>query len=79
VGERSFDQYRASREKAPEALSSHEMQGIREFESRQKQMDSMRERKMAEMSVRNQNYHDMMKQRVITDNATDLNQKRLGY
>jgi len=39
----------------------------------------MRERKMAEMSVRNQNYHDMMKQRVITDNATDLNQKRLGY
>ena len=72
VGERSFDQYRASREKAPEALSAQEMQGIRAFESRQHQMDSMRERKMAEMSVRNQNYHDMMKQRVITDNATDL-------
>ena len=79
VGERSFDQYRASREKAPEALSAQEMQGIRAFESRQHQMDSMRERKMAEMSVRNQNYHDMMKQRVITDNATDLNTKRLGY
>ena len=79
VGERSFDQYRASREKAPEALSAQEMQGIRAFESRQHQMDSMRERKMAEMSVRNQNYHDMMKQRVITDNATDLNPKRLGY
>ena len=78
VGERSFDQYRASREKAPEDLSSHEMQGIREFESRQKQMDSMRERKMAEMSVRNQSYHDMMKQRVVTD-GVDLNQKRLGY
>ena len=72
VGERSFDQYRASREKAPEALSAQEMQGIRAFESRQHQMDSMRERKMAEMSVRNQNYHDMMKQRVITYNATDL-------
>jgi len=71
VGERNFDQYRASREKAPEALSSQEMQGIREFENRQHQMDSMRERKMAEMSVRNQNYHDMMKQRVITD-AVDL-------
>lgn len=78
VGERSFDQYRASREKAPEALSAQEMQGIRAFESRQHQMDSMRERKMAEMSVRNQNYHDMMKQRVITD-AVDLNPKRLGY
>jgi hypothetical protein len=78
VGERNFDQYRASREKAPEALSAQEMQGIRAFESRQHQMDSMRERKMAEMSVRNQNYHDMMKQRVITD-AVDLNTKRLGY
>ena len=43
VGERNFDQYRASRERAPEALSHHEMQGIREFESRQKQMDTMRE------------------------------------
>ena len=72
VGERNFDQYRASRERAPEALSHHEMQGIREFESRQKQMDTMRERRLAEMSVRNQNYHDRMKQLVITDNATDL-------
>ena len=78
VGERSFDQYRASRERAPEALSQGEMQGIREFESRQKQMDTMRERKMAEMSVRNQNYHDRMKQMVITD-GVDLNQKKLGY
>ena len=46
VGERSFDQYRASRERAPEALSQHEMHGIREFESRQQQMDTMRERKL---------------------------------
>ena len=76
VGERSFDQYRASRERAPEALSHHEMQGIREFESRQKQMDTMRERRLAEMSVRNQNYHDRMKQLVITDNATDLSSRR---
>jgi curved DNA-binding protein CbpA len=72
VGERSFDQYRASRERAPEALSHHEMQGIREFESRQQQMDGMRERRLAEMAVRNQNYHDRMKQLVITDNAVDL-------
>lgn len=72
VGERSFDQYRASRERAPEALSQHEMQGIREYESRQKQMDGMRERRLAEMSVRNQQYHDRMKQLVITDNAVDL-------
>jgi curved DNA-binding protein CbpA len=76
VGERSFDQYRASRERAPEALSQNEMQGIREYESRQKQMDTMRERKMAEMSVRNQDYHNRMKQLVITDNAVDLSSRR---
>jgi curved DNA-binding protein CbpA len=76
VGERSFDQYRASRERAPEALSQHEMQGIREFESRQQQMDTMRERRLAEMAVRNQNYHDRMKQLVITDNAVDLSSSR---
>lgn len=76
VGERNFDQYRASRERAPEALSHHEMQGIREYESRQKQMDGMRERRLAEMSVRNQNYHDRMKQLVITDNAVDPSSSR---
>ena len=76
VGERNFDQYRASRERAPEALSQHEMQGIREYESRQKQMDTMRSRQMAEMSVRNQDYHNRMKQLVITDNATDLSSSR---
>ena len=76
VGERSFDQYRASRERAPEALSQHEMQGIREYESRQQQMDTMRQRQLAELSVRNQQYHDRMKQLVITDNATDLSSSR---
>jgi curved DNA-binding protein CbpA len=76
VGERSFDQYRASRERAPEALSQHEMQGIREYESRQQQMDTMRQRQLAELSVRNQQYHDRMKQLVITDNATDLSGRR---
>ena len=78
VGERSFDQYRASRERAPEALSQHEIQGIREYESRQKNMDTLRQRQMAEMTIRNQNYHDRMKQMVITD-GVDLSQKKLGY
>jgi hypothetical protein len=36
-------------------------------------------RRRAEMAVRNQQYHDQMKRMVITDGATDLNQKRLGY
>jgi curved DNA-binding protein CbpA len=78
VGERNFEQYRASREKAPDPFNQSELHSIREFESRQKQMDEMRERKRAEMSVRNQNYFDQMKQRVITD-GVDLNQGKLTY
>lgn len=78
VGERSLEQYRASREKAPDPFNHTEMHGIREFESRQKQMDDMRERKRAEMAVRDQNYFNRMKQMVITD-GVDLNQKKIGY
>ena len=78
VGDRNYEQYRASREKAPDPFSQTEMHGIREFESRQKQQDDMRERRRAEMSVRNQQYHDQMKRMVITD-GVDLNQKKIGY
>jgi curved DNA-binding protein CbpA len=80
VGERNFEQYRASREKAPDPFSQTELHGIREFESRQQQMDTMRERKRAEMAVRNQSYFDNMKRMVITD-GVDLNQgqKKLTY
>jgi curved DNA-binding protein CbpA len=67
VENRSFDQYRASREKAPDPLHDGELHAIHEFESRQKQQDDMRERKRAEMAVRNQSYFDRMKQMVITD------------
>ena len=78
VGERSLDQYRASRERAPDPFTQTELHGIREFESRQKQQDEMRERRRAEMAVRNQNYFDNMKRMVITD-GVDLNQGKLTY
>jgi hypothetical protein len=78
VGERNLDQYRASREKAPDPFSQSELHSIREFESRQKQQDDMRERRRAEMAVRNQNYFDKMKHMVITD-GVDLNQGKLTY
>ena len=78
VGERNFEQYRASREKAPDPFSQTELHGIREFESRQRQMDDMRERKRAEMAVRNQSYFDNMKRMVITE-GVDQNQKKLTY
>jgi len=78
VGERNLEQYRASREKAPDPFNQSELHSIREFESRQKQMDDMRERKRAEMGVRNQQYFDRMKQMVITD-GVDQNQKKISY
>jgi len=78
VQDRNYEQYRASREKAPDPFNQSELHSIREFESRQKSMDEMRERKRAEMHMRNQQYTDRMKQMVITD-GVDLNQKKLTY
>jgi curved DNA-binding protein CbpA len=78
VSERNFEQYRASREKAPDPFSQTELHGIREFESRQTQQDEMRERRRAEMAVRNQNYFDQMKRMVITE-GVDQNQGKLTY
>ena len=67
VGDRNFEQYRASREKAPDPFNQSELHGIQEYERRQQSIDVLRERKRAEMNVRNQQYHDRMKQMVITD------------
>ena len=78
VTDRNYEQYRASREKAPDPFSQTELHGIREFEQRQQQADELRERKRAEMHVRNQQYSDRMKQMVITD-GVDQNQKKLTY
>jgi len=78
VSERNFEQYRASREKAPDPFTETELHGIRDFENRQRQQDEMRERRRAEMAVRNQNYFDNMKRLVITE-GIDQNQKKLTY
>ena len=78
VTDRNYEQYRASREKAPDPFSQTELHGIRDFEQRQQQADELRERKRAEMHVRNQQYSDRMKQMVITD-GVDQNQKKLTY
>lgn len=78
VGDRNFEQYRASRERAPDPFTQTELHGIRDFEKRQAQNDELRERRRAEMHIKNQQYHDRMKQMVITD-GVDLNQKKIGY
>jgi curved DNA-binding protein CbpA len=78
VSNRNFEEYRSSREKAPDPFSQSELHSIREYEQRQKQIDELRERKRAEMSVRNQNYFDRMKQLVITE-GVDQTQKQISY
>lgn len=78
VSERNYEQYRASREKAPDPFTKSELHSIQEFEQRQKQIDNSRERKRAEMAIQNQQYFERMKQLVITD-AVDLNQGKLTY
>lgn len=79
VVERKIEQYRAARERAPDPLSNSEMNSIREFEERQKRQEDALHRQRAEMAAMNQGYFDRMKQRVITNGAVDLNQKKLGY
>ena len=79
VQDRNFEQYRASRERAPDPFTQTELHGIREFEQRQSAADAMRERRRAEMHERNAQYHGRMQQMVITDNASNLNQKQIGY
>jgi len=78
VGERNLEQYRASREKAPDPFSQTELHSITEFENRQKKHDDMLGRQRAEMAVRNQKYFDNMKRMVITE-GVDLNQGKLTY
>lgn len=79
VTERKLDQYRASRERAPDPLTDSEAHAIREFEMRQKQQEEALVRQRAEMAISNQGYFDRMKQRVLMNGAVDLNQKKLGY
>ena len=75
VSERKLDEYRASRERAPDPLTSDEMRGIQAFEERQRLQESIRERKKAEAAVQQAEYFQRMKRLVITD-GTDLNAGR---
>lgn len=70
VGTRNLEQYRASREKAPDPLTDTEMHAIHAFEQRQKQAAQLQERRRAEAAVQQQSYFERMKQQVITDRSS---------
>jgi len=78
VAERRLDEYRASRDRAPDPLSSEEMRGIQDFEQRQRLQESTREHKRAELAVQQQDYFNRMKRMVIVD-GVDHNQGKLTY
>jgi curved DNA-binding protein CbpA len=69
VENRSYDQYKSNREKGPAPLTQTELHHIQEFEQRQKQVEQLRERKRAEMHVRNQQYFDNMQRLLIVDKS----------
>jgi hypothetical protein len=67
VENRSFDQYSASRKKAPEPLRNDELEAIQQMEREAEQREKQRQRRAAEELVNADSYFDRMKRLVITD------------
>ena len=67
VEERKLETYRASREKAPDPYTSAERMQLSQSEMMLKQREEMRQRRVAERSVVENDYFERMKRLVITD------------
>lgn len=67
VEERKLDTYRASREKAPDPYSNEERMQLSQSEMMLRQREEMRQRRVAERSVVENDYFERMKRLVITD------------
>ena len=67
VEERRLDTYRASREKAPDPYTESERMQLSQSEMMLRQREEMRQRRVAERSVVENDYFERMKRLVITD------------
>lgn len=67
VEERRLDTYRASREKAPDPYTAAERMQLSQSEMMLRQREEMRQRRVAERSVAENDYFERMKRLVITD------------
>lgn len=67
VDNRSIEQYRASRERAPDPYSSQEMELLSGSEQQLRQREELRQRRKAEQDVAEANYFNRMRQLVITN------------
>lgn len=80
VEERNLASYQESRKRAPDPLKDHELEAIsyaeRQIEDREKQ----RQFRAAQEGIQAQDYHDRMRQLVITDGKRllDVNNKKRG-
>lgn len=67
VEERRLDTYKASREKAPDPYTAAERVQLSQSEMMLRQREEMRQRRVAERSVAENDYFERMKRLVITD------------
>ncbi len=67
VEERTFEGYRANRDKGPAPFSQSEMQQLHASEMELKRREEMRQRRKAEQDTLENKYFERMKQLVITD------------
>lgn len=67
VDNRSIEQYRASRERAPDPYSTQEMELLSGSEQQLRQREELRQRRKAEQDVAEANYFNRMRQLVITN------------
>lgn len=67
VEERKLETYRASREKAPDPYNESERMQLSQSEMMLRQREEMRQRRVAERSVAENDYFERMKRLVITD------------
>lgn len=67
VEERTYDGYRANREKGPAPFSQSELQQLQASEMEIKRREEMRQRRKAEQDTLENRYFERMKQLVITD------------
>ena len=65
MDKRNLEDYRSSREKAPEPLADHELQAIRASEEAAKKAEERRKMRMAQEASEEESYFERMKRLVI--------------
>lgn len=76
ISERNYNDYEASRKRAPDPLRNEEMEAITAMEKEAEEREKRRQLRAAQEHVMANDYHERMKRLVITDGATLQRQRR---